>query len=528
MGLGSLWRRGLTGSAEAADERWLAVESTAWQVFSEELALQLFMLPVEGCVCLSLRDREVVRFERGGAALTWVLDPDRADQGAVRRQRLPWPARYQEYLRVGDYVARELRSRFEVWLPAQFIARAWIDDTGEVLSTGGLGHDADAAAIRAAGPEEIADAVEMSRLGLDARRQGAEAEHQLRMICGNNLFQHRGLEILTGSDMTWPVRDRTVDFIGLEGPDTLLVVDVFPNLDDLEEIPLVRREVDGGLVEQGDPAYIWSMIHADPDFRAVLEQRPHLAEALAQGRMRVDYTLIVMDSDKSLRYYEFEPVFGPPETTAAVDISYEPSAAAPQSPQPPAGDAEPIELQLPFDPYPLLQPADWPHRHLIPHWPSASGNAPLIVLTADMGDGYAMQSYDPDAPGNDFLLPAAIARLSGLQRYPWETDELYGLPTVNCSGHDFSAEKVLDPRAMQGAHDALDSTRLWVSTPRRTCLLAVPYELDERQLMVFQRLVTLTYEDDSYGNAPITLGVFLLENGRIIDFVEDVNLLGAH
>ncbi|QLY33368.1 hypothetical protein [Nocardia huaxiensis] len=514
MGLGSVWRRGRNGST-AGDGEWAAAEYDLWQWFPEELAWRLFVLPVDGFFVLS--SREGVRFgyfQRTGDRLRGELE---AATGFREQFEVRWPARFEEFERLAERVAAALRAEFGLRLPIEAAAAAWVDGD-EQIDCGPLGYAFPPETLRTLSPADALRMVQLGRESLAADKDVAASDQELRLIAGEDYLEQHGIDILTRPGPGRPVRERTVDFIGMDGPDCLAVLDVFLDLDGENKLPRrIRREFNGHTLEQGNPDYTLAMIHHDPDMRAILQRHPELAEALSQGRIRVDYALMIVDSGKRMRFHDFTATPEPDR----------PAAAPQQVPElrPESGSA--AAPSLPFDPYPLLQPVDWPHRNLIPNWPSASGNAPIIVLTADTGDGYAMQSYDPAAPGNDFLLPAAIARLSSLQRYPWETDELYGLPVANCSGHDFAAEKVLDPRAMQDAHHLLDSPRLWVSTPRRTCLTAVPYELDERQLMVFQRLVTLTYEDDSYGNAPITPGAYLVENGRIIDFVEDVNLLGV-
>lgn len=78
---------------------------------------------------------------------------------------------------------------------------------------------------------------------------------------------------------------------------------------------------------------------------------------------------------------------------------------------------------------------------------------------------------------------------------------------------------------MRTAHRFLKSTRLWVSIPRRTCLMAAPENLNPAQTLAFCTLVQRTFEDDSSGHAPITRGIYLVEDGHIVDFVENPDFL---
>ncbi|MFB8002671.1 hypothetical protein [Nocardia sp. NPDC056000] len=515
MGLGSFWRREpqqRTAGSEITPE----IAGELWDSYTESLAWRLFTLPLGGRILLSPGHGRNARFTRDGGGLEWALFAPGQDN--LPSRRLPWPALFEDYRSFTAMTALAFRDIFGAELPFELTAQAWIEDSGEQLDTRGIGFGEFADEPPGRDADDALDLMDWVRQLAEADREVRTHDHTIAMVCGVDVLKQQGVELLVGGDENWPVREHTVDFIGLTD-DRLIVTDVFVNFEGLTAIPPASIEVDGRMVDRGSPAYAHAMVNADPDFRRVLARRPELAQALNQDRLTIEYSILEIDAEQRIRLHGFE---GATDSIAPAPITHELS---------PADDAngpatDPIETWVPFDPYPLLKPADWPHRHQIPHWPSASGNAPIIVLAADTPDGYTMQSYDQHAPENQFLLPTAMARLSGMERYEWEFDELYGLPTANCSGHDFSAEKVLDPRAMLVAHNALRTPRLWVATPRRTCLTAVPYDLDERQRMIFQHLVRLTWDDDSFGNAPITRGAFLLEHGRIAGFVEDVDLIG--
>ncbi|MFF2555536.1 hypothetical protein ACFVUS_31330 [Nocardia sp. NPDC058058] len=145
---------------------------------------------------------------------------------------------------------------------------------------------------------------------------------------------------------------------------------------------------------------------------------------------------------------------------------------------------------------------------------------PIIVLAVNTDSGYQVEGFGDDVD-SDALLAEAMANLADLE-YDWDVSELHGLPIATSSGEDFSAEKVLDPQHMLRAHRALGTDKLLVALPRRTCLMAVPFDLDPQQAMLFQRLVRTTYEDDSYGHAPITSGAYIVENGRARNFLADL------
>lgn len=87
-----------------------------------------------------------------------------------------------------------------------------------------------------------------------------------------------------------------------------------------------------------------------------------------------------------------------------------------------------------------------------------------------------------------------------------------GVPLATSSGKEFSAERVLDRAAMLEAHQLLGADRIIVAAPRRTCLMATR---DGPAMTTFIKLVMYTYHDDSYGHAPISPAMFVLERGEI-------------
>lgn len=167
--------------------------------------------------------------------------------------------------------------------------------------------------------------------------------------------------------------------------------------------------------------------------------------------------------------------------------------------------------------YPLLKPADWELRTQVPHWLPVQGvpGAPIVVAAEDMPTGFnivTQQTADPDG-----LWHTAIANLAALQ-YNWEVTEQMGLTLATCSGQDFAAEKVLDPAAMQTVQQLLGTSQLLVAVPRRTVIYAVPQNLSPQQQQVFSRIVQFTYNDSSYGNAPVSPGALQVDGERIAGY----------
>lgn len=165
--------------------------------------------------------------------------------------------------------------------------------------------------------------------------------------------------------------------------------------------------------------------------------------------------------------------------------------------------------------YPLLKPHDWPHQAMVAHRRLSERvpRAPIVAFGFDTGDNYQF------VPANkvddvDALNAEALANLAALD-YPWELGDPHPFPFAASSGKEFSAERLLDKRAMIECQRLLGSDRIIVSAPRRTCLIATRDGLPDDQMNLFVRLVLYTYHDDSYGHAPISPALFVLEDGAI-------------
>lgn len=141
---------------------------------------------------------------------------------------------------------------------------------------------------------------------------------------------------------------------------------------------------------------------------------------------------------------------------------------------------------------------------------------PIVAFGYDNGETY---QFVPAKDVNDIssLFGEALLNLGDLD-YPWELGDSHGLRFATSSGKEFCAERLLDPDAMLKCHQLLESDRITVAAPRRTCLFAAAYDLPEEQEITFNKLVIHTYNDDSYGHAPIAPVLFYLEKGRIDGF----------
>ncbi|MFO0976844.1 MAG: hypothetical protein U0996_10625 [Planctomycetaceae bacterium] len=165
--------------------------------------------------------------------------------------------------------------------------------------------------------------------------------------------------------------------------------------------------------------------------------------------------------------------------------------------------------------FPILKPHDWPHRHLVAHRLIGDNipGAPVVAFGFDAGQQY---QFVPASKAGDLesLFVEALGNLATLN-YGWELGESNGLPFAASSGKEFSAERVLDSKAMQECQRLLKAKRILVAAPRRTCLMATREGLPDDVMALFVQLVFHTYNDDSYGHAPISPAIFVLEDGVI-------------
>ena len=79
---------------------------------------------------------------------------------------------------------------------------------------------------------------------------------------------------------------------------------------------------------------------------------------------------------------------------------------------------------------------------------------------------------------------------------------------------------------MQRAGELLSCGNALAAAPRRTCLFATKQDLDEpdekrnRRYDMFNQMILHTFEDDSYGHAPISKAIYLLDDGEVYEAVE--------
>jgi uncharacterized protein YtpQ (UPF0354 family) len=161
--------------------------------------------------------------------------------------------------------------------------------------------------------------------------------------------------------------------------------------------------------------------------------------------------------------------------------------------------------------YPLLKPHNWPHQKLVAHrrLSDTVPGVPIVTFGFDAGDNYRFVPAD-EVDDVDALYRQALTNLAALD-YPWELSGRFAFS----SGNEFSAERLLDRRAMLECQRLLESDRIVVAAPRRTCLMAARHGISEEETTLFYQLINYTYQDDSYGHAPISPALFVVEDGVI-------------
>lgn len=170
--------------------------------------------------------------------------------------------------------------------------------------------------------------------------------------------------------------------------------------------------------------------------------------------------------------------------------------------------------------YPILKPGDWV---------GIKAGALRKTVVGTQENPQVVIAYGYDTPENFiFLTPKHLETMDGDQVIKSAFENLESHKTeftpaaalnnlvLTASGTDFSSERILSTTHMQAAHKQLNSDELWVSIPRRRCMMVVSKHTSENILNQFLQLHLHAWKDDSYGNAPISPDLFLVKNGEIV------------
>lgn len=98
---------------------------------------------------------------------------------------------------------------------------------------------------------------------------------------------------------------------------------------------------------------------------------------------------------------------------------------------------------------------------------------------------------------------------------PFEVSKTLDNKVLTASGNDFSSEKILSKKHMLKAHKLLDAEELIVSIPRRRCTMITSKHVENNIIDQFLALHQHAWNDDSFGNPPISKHLFIVQNGKI-------------
>jgi uncharacterized protein YtpQ (UPF0354 family) len=166
--------------------------------------------------------------------------------------------------------------------------------------------------------------------------------------------------------------------------------------------------------------------------------------------------------------------------------------------------------------YPILKAYDWPAKELSAFEPFAGSDKPPVPLVAygyDTGDHYVFVTKADLAkrPLADIKREA----FANLEKLPAEWEAI-NEHVLTASGKDFSAEMILSKKFLLAAQKKLGAKQILVGVPRRRVIYAADEGAPKSAMEQFYLVFRKTYEDDSYGNAPITNLLFRFRDGELV------------
>jgi hypothetical protein len=169
--------------------------------------------------------------------------------------------------------------------------------------------------------------------------------------------------------------------------------------------------------------------------------------------------------------------------------------------------------------YPILKPGNWigVQAGAIKQTMLGTPENPELVI-----------AFGYDAPANFIFLTHADFKTGGAEEkvnqaftnlenftQGFEVSTALDGKILLASGQDFSSEKILCKSHMLKAHELLKAKELLVSIPRRRCMMITSKDAEDSLVNTFIGLHNNAWEDDSYGNAQIYNGLFIVVDGQI-------------
>ena len=169
--------------------------------------------------------------------------------------------------------------------------------------------------------------------------------------------------------------------------------------------------------------------------------------------------------------------------------------------------------------YPILKPGDWVglkaralNSNLIR---SEAGLKVVIAYGINTPDNFVFLTQKHLETMDQKQITNEAFRNLGNYETEFTYSEVLQNKVLTSSGNDFSSERILSEAHMLKAHTMLEADELFVSVPRRSCMMVISRNAEEELLEAFLGLHKDAWEDDSYGNAPIANILFTMKAGRI-------------
>lgn len=169
--------------------------------------------------------------------------------------------------------------------------------------------------------------------------------------------------------------------------------------------------------------------------------------------------------------------------------------------------------------YPILKPGDWVglkagalNSNLIR---SEAGPKVVIAYGINTPDNFVFLTQKHLETMDQKQITNEAFRNLGNYETEFTYSEVLQNKVLTSSGNDFSSERILSEAHMLKAHTMLEADELFVSVPRRSCMMVISRNAEEELLEAFLGLHKDAWEDDSYGNAPIANILFTMKAGRI-------------
>ncbi|WP_235129883.1 MULTISPECIES: hypothetical protein [Chryseobacterium] len=169
--------------------------------------------------------------------------------------------------------------------------------------------------------------------------------------------------------------------------------------------------------------------------------------------------------------------------------------------------------------YPILKPGDWVgvKAGALKQTIIGTQEEPELVVAFgyDTPDNFVfLMPHDLEEKKPSEILKEAYDNLEKIESN-FEISETLNRQVLTASGQDFSSEKILCRSHMLKAHELLNAKELYVSIPRRKCMMITSKQVDEELFDTFLQLHNHTWNDDSYGNAQILNALFVVTDGQI-------------